>query len=75
MSDTVKLQALETFMSKVQTAARMGTKEFRLPANEAFELAAAIGQIMAENIILTQKVKDAETMIGASVRIDGGKFG
>lgn len=75
MSNTVKLQAIEAFMARAQQAVRLGSKEIRLSAQETNELTAAIGQILTQNVILSQKVRETENLVGSSIRLDGGKFG
>ena len=73
--DKINTEALEAFSLRARTAARTGSKELRLPANEAAELAGAISQVLARNIALTDQVRGLEELISSSIRIDGGGFG
>lgn len=66
---------LGNFMSRVQQAARTGSKEIRVPIQECVELAAAIGQLMARNIEANERLRETENLIAAGMRIDGGKLG
>ena len=75
MADTTKIQVIESFMVRAQTAARIGSKEIRVPMPEGHELAAAIGQVLAQNVTLANQIRDLEQIIGSQVRIDGGNFG
>jgi len=53
----------------------MGSKELRIPMPEGYELAAAIGQIIARNLALVEQIRETESLIGSQLRVDGGKFG
>lgn len=70
----INTDVLEAFMTRARSAARTGSKEMKLPANEAAELAAAIGQVLARNVALNEQLRATEGLIGQSLRIDGGKF-
>ena len=70
----INTDILESFMARARSAARTGSKEMRLPAQEAAELAAAIGQVLARNIALAEQVRETESLVGQAIRIDGGAF-
>ncbi len=74
-NEKIDAKVLETFMTRAQQAARMGSKELRIPMPEGYELAAAIGQVMARNIALVEQLRETEKLVGASLRVDGGQFG
>ena len=63
---------LGNFMARVQQAARMGSKEIRVPIQECVEVAAAIGQLMARNIEANARLHETEKLIGVGMKIDGG---
>lgn len=68
------LTSLQEFMKRAQSAARTGSKEIRIPANEAMDLVAAIGFVIAENAVLRNRLGDTKKLIGKSIVIDGGKL-
>jgi hypothetical protein len=72
--DTINTEVLESFMARARQASRLGSKELRIPMPEGYELAAAIGQIIARNLALVEQVRETEKLVGASLRVDGGKF-
>lgn len=69
------LRVIETFMTRARTAARTGSKELRVPANECLDLVAAIGHVLAMNASLSQRLGDTQKLLGGSIRIDGGRLG
>lgn len=74
-ADTINTEVLETFMARARQASRMGSKELRIPMPEGYELAAAIGQIMARNLSLVEQVRETEKLVSSQLRVDGGSFG
>jgi hypothetical protein len=68
------LKILESFMTRARSAARMGSKELRIPMPEGYELAAAIGQVLALNVNLSNQLRETEKLIGSSLLVDGGSF-
>jgi len=74
-TEKIDMKVVETFMTRAGQAARMGSKEIRIPMPEGFELATTIGLIMAKNIALVEQLTQTEALIGSSIKIDGGKFG
>ena len=69
------LEVIQTFMSRARTAARTGSKELRVPANELLDLVAAIGHVLAQNVSLTNRLGDTQKLLGGAIRIDGGRLG
>lgn len=74
MSGNVDLKVLETFMARARTAARTGSKELRVPSEDCLDLVAAIGYVLAQNVSLSNRLKDTQSLLGGSIRIDGGGF-
>jgi hypothetical protein len=75
MAENIDLTVLETFMQRARTASRMGSKELRIPMPEGYELAAAIGQVLALNVRLSEQLRATEKLVGSHLVVDGGRFG
>jgi hypothetical protein len=75
MAESIDLTVLETFMQRARTASRMGSKELRIPMPEGYELAAAIGQVLARNVLLSEQLRETEKLVGSQLIVDGGRFG
>ena len=70
----IDMKVLESFMTRAQQAARMGSKELRVPMPEGYELAIVIGQVLARNVALVEQINEIEKLVGSSMRVDGGGF-
>ena len=66
--------SLENFIKKAKNANAMGTKELRFSAKEIMDLALTIDEILTINLKLNNKIRELESLIGSSVKIDGGKL-
>lgn len=61
--------SIDTFMVRVRAAKGSNSKDIRLTIDEAFELATVMGQILAQNVSLQNKINTTSV-----VRIDGGRL-
>lgn len=72
---TINTDALQAFMTRARQAARTGSKEFRMTAAEGAELAAAVGEVLTQNIALRQRLAVESEITSKAIVVDGGGLG
>ena len=70
----INTKIIENFMAKARSASQTGSKEIRIMMPEANELAIAIAQLLARNVTLVEEVRNAESLLGNALSVDGGSF-
>lgn len=70
----IDMSSVEAFMARIRVAAKTGSKEIRVPISEATELAAAMAQVLAQNVQLAHNLRETENLVGKSIKINGGSF-
>jgi hypothetical protein len=71
----INSDAVEAFMARVRAATQANGKEVRLSILEAQELVASIGQLLARNNALLEKLVDRKTEPATiEAAFDGGRF-
>jgi hypothetical protein len=71
---TDNFEVLDSFLIKARNVARMGSKELRIPANEAFELTTIIASLLSKNVSLNNRIDAMTKVMSDSIVIDGGNF-
>jgi hypothetical protein len=69
-----KIEGIDKFIMKVRTGSKTGSKEIRMTTLEASDLVAAIAQVLSQNAVLSDEIRDLQKLFGTSLRLDGGKF-
>jgi hypothetical protein len=61
-------------MTRARQASRLGSKEIKVPMPEGYELASAIGQLLARNLKLVEQLKILQDLTNMEFKVDGGSY-
>lgn len=73
-TDNIDFSVVESFMTRARQASRLGSKEIKVPMPEGYELASAIGQLLARNLKLVEQLKILQDLTNMEFKVDGGSY-